>query len=100
MKMSNIQKHELLKRLRAEATGVSYHGRIVLQLKIDSDGLTERCCFCGQKHSHGAASGDRAPHCCRDIFGLPVDENLVFQNRIGQLFFKRDGYELICDRND
>ena len=94
MKLSNIQKWETLKHLRENAVGIEDGNKTVLILSVNSWGKTERCAFCGRNHYHGAYNGNRVSHCRNDLFNFPIDKNLVFQNRIGQLFFYSDGYAL------
>jgi hypothetical protein len=90
-----MRKFELLKHLRENAVGIFEDGKIVLELKVQSNGKTERCAYCGCNHYHGVGDGDRVPHCSFDLYALPVDKNLVFQNRLGQLFYQRNGYVLV-----
>jgi len=99
MKLSNLKKNEMLNYLRRTAIGKRYGSRFVLQLPADESGRTSRCPFCGKEHRHGAGSGHRLTHCDFNLFNLPIDRSLVFQNDAGQLFFLEDGYE-ICARND
>lgn len=99
MKLSKIKKWEMLKHMRMNSVGKRYGSRFVLQLLADEKGRTSCCPFCGKEHQHGAGTGHQVSHCSNDIFGLPIDKSLVFQNDVGQLFFLSDGYEL-CARND
>ena len=94
MRLSKIKKWEMLKHLRETAVGIEDGGKTVLKISVDYRGQTGMCAFCGKKHHHGIGDGDRVPHCSFDIFGLPIDKNLIFQNARGELFFQRNGYVL------